>query len=244
MPPALARRNSSNTSPARRRSTAPAEPVGEQLHHLQVVEDTVAAAAGPGGAGGRGPRDWSWCPPPRPTGPWAGPRRRAQRSRSGRCRRRRAGPARPAGRPPGSHRARTPRHWRPAPAGPSRPRRCPSDRASRTPTAGPGKLGRIDPPHRRHVGPVGRVGQLAVPGQLIGLLPVLPTALAVALAGDRAVAGERPPGRPRASARLMKAWAVSVPLLCCSAPRAVRIIALSRRREGLRWCAQVGTGTR
>ena len=39
------------------------------------------------------------------------------------------------------------------------------------------------------------------------------------------------PGRPSARARLMYACAVSVPLLCCSAPRAVRIIADVRSRQ-------------
>src|SRR5271165_4634855 len=33
------------------------------------------------------------------------------------------------------------------------------------------------------------------------------------------------PGRPSARARLMNAWTVSVPELCCSALRAIRIIA-------------------
>jgi len=41
---------------------------------------------------------------------------------------------------------------------------------------------------------VGGVGQLAVPGQLVGLLAVLPAALTVALAGDRAVPAR---GAPR-----------------------------------------------
>ena len=41
-----------------------------------------------------------------------------------------------------------------------------------------------------------RVGELAVPRQLVGLLPVLPTTLAVALSGDGAVAGVRSADQP------------------------------------------------
>ena len=43
--------------------------------------------------------------------------------------------------------------------------------------------------------PVGRIGQLAVAGQLVGFLAVLTAALAVALAGDRAVTGVRLAGQ-------------------------------------------------
>ena len=47
---------------------------------------------------------------------------------------------------------------------------------------------------------------IAVAGQLVGLLAVLAAALAVALAGEAAVAGARPcPGSPSASARLIQA---------------------------------------
>ena len=59
-----------------------------------------------------------------------------------------------------------------------------------------GQLVGVDAPDRGHVGPVGRVGELAVAGQLVGLLPVLAAALAVALAGDGAVAGVRLAGQP------------------------------------------------
>ena len=60
---------------------------------------------------------------------------------------------------------------------------------------GRGKRLRVDPPDRRHVGTVGRIVELAVAGQLVGLLTVLAAALPVALSGDRAVAGVRPPGQ-------------------------------------------------
>ena len=66
--------------------------------------------------------------------------------------------------------------------------------------AGLRQLGRIDSPDACHVGTIGRIGQLAVAGQLVGLLPVLATALAVPLPGDGAVAGEgsaRQPQRQR-----------------------------------------------
>ena len=52
---------------------------------------------------------------------------------------------------------------------------------------GPGQLVRVDPPDRGDVRPVGRVGELAVAGELVGLLPVLAPTLAVALTGHRAV---------------------------------------------------------
>ena len=55
------------------------------------------------------------------------------------------------------------------------------------------QLVRVDPPDRRHVRAVGGVGQLAVPGQLVGLLAVLAAALPVALAGDRPVPARGPP---------------------------------------------------
>ena len=59
-----------------------------------------------------------------------------------------------------------------------------------------GQLGGVDPPDRGDVRAVGRVGQLAVAGQLVGLLAVLTPALPVALPGDRAVARVRAPGQP------------------------------------------------
>ena len=59
-----------------------------------------------------------------------------------------------------------------------------------------GQLVGVDPPDGGHVSPVGRVGQLAVARQLVGLLAVLAAALPVALPGDGAVAGERPADQP------------------------------------------------
>ena len=56
---------------------------------------------------------------------------------------------------------------------------------------GPGQIVRVDAPDPGHVGAGGGVGDLAVAGQLVGLLAVLAAALAVALAGERAVAAAR-----------------------------------------------------
>ncbi|CAM5497658.1 hypothetical protein SALBM135S_06365 [Streptomyces alboniger] len=83
----------------------------------------------------------------------------------------------------------------------------------------PGALGDV-PPRRR-------VGQLAVARQLVGLLAVFAPALPVALPGQTAVPGQRPPGPPVARHRLIHAPTVSVPLDCCSGPRAVSTIAAS-----------------
>ncbi len=58
---------------------AAAEPVGQVGQHLQVGAHLRAAAAAPVGGGSPGPRGWSSCPPPRPTGRSAGRRRRARR---------------------------------------------------------------------------------------------------------------------------------------------------------------------
>ena len=60
--------------------------------------------------------------------------------------------------------------------------------------AGTGQVGRVDAPHRRDVRPRCRVVDLAVAGQLVGLLAVLAATLPVALAGDRAEAGARVAG--------------------------------------------------
>ncbi len=62
--------------------------------------------------------------------------------------------------------------------------------------AGPGQLVGVDAPHGGDMCAGGRVVQPPVPGELVGLLAVLAAALPVALAGDRAVAGARPPDQP------------------------------------------------
>ena len=102
---------------------------------------------------------------------------------------------------------------------------------------------RVDAPDRGHVRSSVRVGQLAVAGQLVGLLAVFPAALSVALPGDGAVAGRRLAGSPSARARLMYAWAVSVPELCCSAPRAVKIIALGAVASAFTTARRSDSGT-
>src|SRR5262249_9337305 len=56
---------------------------------------------------------------------------------------------------------------------------------------------RVDAPHRRHVGAVLRVLDVAAARKLIALLSVLPAALAVALSRDRRVPAVRPADAPR-----------------------------------------------
>ena len=83
----------------------------------------------------------------------------------------------------------------------------------------------VDAPDAGDVRAGGGVGEHPVAGQLVGLLAVLAPALAVALARSSSPSPEDGrPGRPRASARLIQARAVSEPFACCSAPRAERII--------------------
>ena len=60
---------------------------------------------------------------------------------------------------------------------------------------GPGSVVRVDAPDPGDVRAGGRVVDHPVAGQLVGLLAVLAAALAVALAGEAAVAGERPAGQ-------------------------------------------------
>ncbi|ADG73323.1 hypothetical protein Cfla_0406 [Cellulomonas flavigena DSM 20109] len=60
----------------------------------------------------------------------------------------------------------------------------------------PRQARRVDAPHSRDVGAVRAVGELAVPGQLVGLLPVLAPALPVALTGERPVPRTRAPRQP------------------------------------------------
>ena len=62
--------------------------------------------------------------------------------------------------------------------------------------AGAGQVVRVDAPDAGDVRAGRRVVDLAVPGQLVGLLPVLAPALPVALPGDRAVPAARPAGQP------------------------------------------------
>ena len=66
---------------------------------------------------------------------------------------------------------------------------------------GPGSDSGVDAPDAGDVLAGGRVVDHPVAGQLVGLLPVLAAALAVALAGEAAVAGVRRPGHGRARAR-------------------------------------------
>ena len=64
-------------------------------------------------------------------------------------------------------------------------------------TTGSGKRFRVDAPHAGDVRASGRVGDLAVAGQLVALLAVLATALAVALPGERAVSRAGDPDEPQ-----------------------------------------------
>lgn len=61
--------------------------------------------------------------------------------------------------------------------------------------AGAGQLGGVDAPHLGDVGAGRRVVDLAVAGELVGLLAVFAPALAVALAGEAAVPGVRAAGQ-------------------------------------------------
>ena len=45
-----------------------ADPLGERGDHVEVRADAGRAAGRPAGAGSPGPRGWSWCRSPRPTG--------------------------------------------------------------------------------------------------------------------------------------------------------------------------------
>ena len=90
----------------------------------------------------------------------------------------------------------------PSPAARARRRRCRARRASRRPSSpGPGELVRRHAPHARDVRARRRVVDAAVARQLVGLLAVLAPALAVALAGQAAVAAPGPAGLARARAR-------------------------------------------
>ena len=48
-----------------------------------------------------------------------------------------------------------------------------------------GDLVDVHAPHRGHVGPVLGVGDIAIAGELVALVSLLPASLAVALSGDR-----------------------------------------------------------
>ena len=91
-----------------------------------------------------------------------------------------------------------------APAAPApRRRACSSSSVAGTARA-PGSVAGVHAPDRGDVGAVPGIVELAVAGQLVGLLPVLAPALAVALAGQAAPAAKGRPTLPSASARLMK----------------------------------------
>ena len=88
--------------------------------------------------------------------------------------------------------ARRPRCWSRRPASPRGRRRCRARRAARTPT-GRGRAATSGSTPQTPATWARAAGSSisAVAGQLVGLLPVLATALAVALAGEAAVAGAR-----------------------------------------------------
>ena len=82
------------------------------------------------------------------------------------------------------------------------PSGCPSDLSSWTAgRPGPGMALR-DAPDAGHVGAGGGVGDLAVAGELVGLLAVFAAALAVALAGEGAVAAAGGPGQAQQEAQV------------------------------------------
>ena len=166
------------------------------LHTSSSLRHPSGAGAPDGGAA-PGPRGWSACPPPRPTAAPAARRRRWPRSRTARsptttsrsraARRSattRASGAETTGLEPCTSSTRGP------PSVPS------ADEQLEGAAAGTRQVGGVDAPDRGDVRPRGRVVDLAVAGQLVGLLAVLAAALAVALTGDRAEAGAGVAGQP------------------------------------------------
>ena len=121
---------------------------------------------------------------------------------------------------------------------------------------GAGQLVGVDAPHRGDVRPGGRVGQLAVAGQLVGLLPVLAPALPVALPGDRAPARSRAAaGQPERQRQVDPGGggvgAVGVLLGAArgedhrgARARPARAPPRSARPPGRRWCAPPGPASR
>ena len=205
MPPALARRSSSNTSPGaavgnqRPRPSRPARSTSIS----RSVRTFGGRVRAPGGAAPRALRGWSSCRPLPPTARWAARRRRAPRSPTGRSRRRRAGRA-TARRSlnPLARQARRPARWSRPPAARARRRRDRAYRAARRPTSrargstisGTSQTAAM---WRRAV----RVVDPPVAGKLVGLLAVLAPALPVSLTGDGPVAAEAAARPVRARAR-------------------------------------------
>ena len=91
---------------------------------------------------------------------------------------------------------RTPRRSTRGRAGPAVRRRAERLQQLYGRDAGAGDDGRVDAPDGRNVRTRRRVGDLAVAGQLIALLPVLPAALPVALPRQRAIARVLASGQP------------------------------------------------
>ena len=93
--------------------------------------------------------------------------------------------------------------------------RCPAARSAEQ--ARRRQLVRRDAPDRRDCRAMRRIVDLAIARKLVGFLPVLAAALAVALAGQAAVAAIAAfPPCPARATRLMKASTLSTPWLCCS----------------------------
>ena len=197
-------------SPGRPRTVAAPEPLGQRREDLagrcgrrSAACQRLAAPDAPG------PRGWSSCRPPRPTASTgrttSASAAVSDRTKSQTARKSRA-PSRSMTRAASG--ARDQRRWSRARAARGRRRRCRARRAVRTPDlpgAGQRRPGRRPRRRRRARGRPGR-SMLAVAGQLVGLLPVLATALAVALTGEAAVAAARPArAGPSASARLIQA---------------------------------------
>ena len=123
-------------------------------------------------------------------------------------------------------------------------RACRARRAARTPTArGRAATSGVDAPHPGDVRAGGRVVDAPVAGQLVGLLPVLAAALAVALAGQAAVA-RAAAGRPCPSARatlIQAEHGVGARASAARRPRAVSTMTLPGLAEQRRQLAHLAT---
>ena len=171
---------------------AAAQPVGERLDDLQIGPHARPAAASPGGATGRGPPGWSSCRLPRPIARPAA-RRRPRLAVSERNRSATTSKSRPVIRSASWRRPRAREtsdvggeHQQPAHA---RPPSAPSSSHADSPA--PGRLSASTPQTAAISARCAGLSMLAIAGQLVGLLPVLATALAVALPGQAAVAAIR-----------------------------------------------------
>ena len=158
---------------------------------VQVGADARRRRRAARGGAAPGPPGWSSCRPPRPTArSGSTTSASAAVSRQHEVGDHQQVQARSRRLDPGRAGARRPPGWSRRPAAPAARPGCRARRAARRPTRpGPGSVGRVDAPHPGDVRAGRRVVDLPVAGQLVGLLPVLAAALAVALAGEAAVPG-------------------------------------------------------